>query len=68
MLDKPSIKENAGKVAVVIGANSRIAVSLIQRLVNDESFTQLIAVSRQFSDNHATALSNKVSRFQCDYT
>lgn len=68
MLDKPSIKENAGKVAVVIGANSRIAFSLIQRLVNDESFTQLIAVSRQFSDNHATALSNKVSRFQCDYT
>jgi NAD(P)-dependent dehydrogenase (short-subunit alcohol dehydrogenase family) len=67
MLGNSTSEENANNVAIVIGANSKIAISLIKRLGNDESFTEIVAISRQFSDNVETGFSNKVSRFNCDY-
>ncbi len=38
-----------GNVAIVIGATSRIAISLIEDLANDARFTKIVAISRQFS-------------------
>ena len=58
----------AGNVAIVIGSTSRIAISLIERLTSDLSFTNIIAISRQFSDKAETSFGHKVSYFQSDYS
>ncbi len=54
--------------AVVIGATSRIARALIERLANDASFTDIVAISRQFPEEAESNLKQKVSRFQSDYS
>ena len=58
----------AGNVAIVIGATSRIACSLIERLANNASFTKIVAISRQFSDKAEISFGHKVSCFQSDYS
>lgn len=67
MLENSNATNQAAQVAIVIGATSRIAVSLIERLSNDNSFTDIIAISRQFFSNDVTDFGRKVSRFHCDY-
>jgi NAD(P)-dependent dehydrogenase (short-subunit alcohol dehydrogenase family) len=68
MLENSQDTHNAGHVAIVIGTSSKIAISLIERLVNDASFTKIIAISRQVSEEAETRLSHKLSRFQSDYS
>ena len=58
----------AGNVAIVIGATSRIAISLIEDMANDARFTKIVAISRQLSDKAETSFGHKVSYFQCNYS
>ncbi len=68
MLENSQLTNKTSNVAIVIGATSRIAISLIERLSNDESFSSIIAVSRQFPDKAESSKNHKVTRFQSDYT
>ncbi len=68
MSENSESKKQAGQVAIVIGATSRIAVSLIERLTDDAGLSKIIAISRQFSDKAESGLNHKLCRFQSDYS
>ena len=68
MLKNSQDTNKTGNVAIVIGATSRIAISLIEDLANDVRFTKIVAISRQFSDKAETSFGHKVSYFQSDYS
>jgi NAD(P)-dependent dehydrogenase (short-subunit alcohol dehydrogenase family) len=68
MLEDSQDTNKAGHVAIVIGATSRIAISLIEGLANDTSFSKVVAVSRQASEQAENSLNQKVCRFQSDYS
>ena len=61
-------EKNDSNVAIVIGASSRIAASLIERMCHDKSFTEIIAISRNFSENYQSQPIGNISRFRCDYS
>ncbi len=68
MLENSQDTNKAEQVAIVIGAASKIAQSLIERLANDAAYTKIIAISRQVFEKAASNSSHKLCRFQSDYS
>lgn len=68
MLENSFAEENSERVAVVIGASSKIATALIEKYVKAKSFTKIFAVTRRAADLTFSDLGQTVQCVQCDYS
>jgi NAD(P)-dependent dehydrogenase (short-subunit alcohol dehydrogenase family) len=58
----------SANTAIVIGASSKIAIALIQRLSSADASTNVVAISRQFSATASADFGRNVTLLQSDYT
>jgi NAD(P)-dependent dehydrogenase (short-subunit alcohol dehydrogenase family) len=62
------VEDSSANTAIVIGASSKIAIALIQRLSRANASTNVVAISRQFSATASADFDSNVTLLRSDYT